>query len=258
MSSHGAGDGERGGVQVIERAAAILRTLAESPDGLSLSQIAERVGLPRSTVHRLASALQTERLVASASPAGRLRLGPGLASLAMRADRDVVHRLHPFLVALSAQLEETVDLSVLTGTHVLFIDHVAAPRRLRAVSAVGALFPAHCPAPGKALLAALANEELERILPSSFERLTPGTVVDRERLLAELDTVRGEGVAYDREEHTVGICGVAGIVRGASGWFGSLSVPLPAPRFYGSEERLAAAVREACASASRSLASLTI
>ncbi len=137
MSSREGGGGERGGVQVIERAAAILRALAESPDGLSLAQIAERVELPRSTVHRLAAALQTERLVASAPPEGRLRLGPGLASLAMRADRDTVHRLHPFLVALSAQLEETVDLSILAGTHVLFVDHVAAPRRLRAVSATG-------------------------------------------------------------------------------------------------------------------------
>ncbi len=136
-------------VQVIERAARILRALADHPeDGLSLSAIAARVGLARSTVHRLVSALETEAFVVAASPNGRVKLGPGLASLAVSAAPDLAREVHPFLARLSREIHETVDLGVLQHDHVLFVDQVAAPRRLRAVSAVGAAFPAHCPANG--------------------------------------------------------------------------------------------------------------
>jgi DNA-binding IclR family transcriptional regulator len=253
--SRGAAASDRAGVQVVRRTAAILRALAEHPEGLSLSQIAQRVGLARSTVHRLVAALQAERFVMAVSPNGKVRLGPGLASLAIAADRDLVHELHPHLVRLSRHLNETVDLGVLVGDHVLFIDHVAAPRRLRAVSAVGAVFPAHCPANGKVLLSTLSNEELVRLLPSQLERLTPNTITSRDELLRELETVRREGVAYDREEHTVGICGLGAVIRDSRGWVGSVSVPLPAQRFYGNEQRLARELLQACEEINRALAS---
>lgn len=236
----------RNGVQVVERTARILRALAEAPDGLSLSQLAERVGLARSTVHRLVAALQVERFVVSVSPNGRVKLGPGLASLAVIASPDLVRDLHPYLARLSREMNETVDLSVLQHDHVLFVDQVAATRRLRAVSSVGAAFPAHCPANGKALLATLSNAELEQLLPAKLERLTPNTIVDRKRFLSELDQVRNEGIAYDREEHTLGICGVGCVVRDPVGRVASVSVPLPAQRFYGDEKRVAGALRRAC------------
>ncbi len=247
--------GSQSGVQVVQRVAAILRALAAHPEGLSLSQIADLVGLPRSTVHRLVVALQREQFLMAVSPNGKVRLGPGIASLALVADRDVVRELHPFLVRLSRHLNETVDLGVLVGDQVLFLDHVAAPRRLRAVSAVGALFPAHCPANGKALLATLSDEELVQLLPPTLERLTPHTITSRDELLRELAVIRREGVAYDREEHTVGICGLGCVVRDGSGWVGSVSVPLPAQRFYGNEAKLAQELLRACEEINRVLGS---
>jgi DNA-binding IclR family transcriptional regulator len=231
-----------GGVQVIERAARILRALADAPDGLSLSELAGRAELARSTVHRLIGALQAERFVVAASPNGRVKLGPGLASLAVTALPDLVRDLHPHLASLSREMNETVDLSVLQHDHVLFVDQVAAPRRLRAVSAVGASFPAHCPAPGKVLLAALPDGEIERLLPPRLEQLTPRTIGSRDELLAELAEVRRAGVAFDREEHTLGICGVGCLVRDPAGRAASISVPMPAQRFYGHEQELASAL----------------
>lgn len=234
-------------VQVIERAARILRTLADYPeDGLSLSQIADRVGLARSTVHRLVSALEAEAFVVAASPNGRVKLGPGLASLAVSAAPDLARAIHPFLARLSREINETVDLGVLQHDHVLFIDQVAAPRRLRAVSAVGAAFPAHCPANGKALLSTLSDAQLAQLLPEQLEALTPNTITDRGELLAALDRVRLGGIAYDREEHTIGICGLGCVVRDGGGRVASISVPLPAQRFYGHEERLAAVLLRTC------------
>jgi len=170
------GKTERNGVQVIQRAVAILLSLRGEHDGLSLAQIAVRVDLARSTVHRLVAALEQEHFVVAASPKGRFRLGPALASLAMSASRDLALVIHPFLADLSRELNETVDLAVLEHDHVLFIDQVAAARRLRAVSSTGSVFPAYCTANGKALLACLNEEELRHLLPERLEPMTPNTI----------------------------------------------------------------------------------
>jgi DNA-binding IclR family transcriptional regulator len=244
---------ERNGVQVIQRATRILDALKDHPAGLSLSQIAERVGLARSTVHRLVAALEAERLVVPASPSGRFRLGPALTALGLAAQRDVALEVHPFLVRLSREVNETVDLAVLEEDHVLFVDQVAAPRRLRAVSALGATFPAYCTANGKALLAELPAEHVERLLPDELDALTANTITERDRLLAELDQVRSSGIALDREEHTIGICAVGTVIRDSLGQPAAVTIPLPAQRFYGHEERLTAALRGAAREIERGL-----
>ncbi len=239
---------------MLRRAVEILRVLQGEGEGLSLSQIAARVSLPRSTVHRIVSALAQEGFVAPASPTGRVRLGPALASLGLAADRDLLLDVHPFLARLSREANETVDLAVLEYDHVLFVDHIGAPRRLRAVSAVGSTFPAHCTANGKALLAALPDDQIERLLPAELPAFTPGTLTDRASLLAELGRVRADGVAFDREEHTVGICAVGALVHGPGGRRAAVTIPLPAQRFYGSEERLAGLLRRTCAEIDATLA----
>ena len=234
----------RGPVQVVERVAAILLVLRSEPDGLSLSEIAARAGLARSTVHRLVTALEHERFVVAASPSGGYRLGPALASLAAAASRSFTLAMHPHLASLSRELNETVDLAVLEHDRVLFVDQIAADKqRLRAVSAVGAVFPAHCTANGKALLAELSNAEIERRLPARLERLTPKTITSRAKLLAELDEVRVEGVAYDREEHTQGICAVGVAIAPSDATVAAISVPLPSQRFYGHEKGLVETLR---------------
>lgn len=241
-------------MQVLRRAVQILRVLQGEAEGLSLSQIAARVTLPRSTVHRIVSALAQEGFVAPASPTGRVRLGPALASLGLAADRDLLLDVHPFLARLSREANETVDLAVLEYDHVLFVDHIGAPRRLRAVSAVGSTFPAHCTANGKVLLAALPDERIERLLPEQLEAFTPLTITERTRLLAELGEVRTAGVAFDREEHTVGICAVGALVHGPGGRRAAVTIPLPAQRFYGNEKRLAELLQRTCAEIDTALA----
>ena len=106
-------------------------------------------------MHRLTTALAMEGLVAAASPNGRVRLGPELTRLAVGTRRELRHELRPFMQRLFERLNETVDCAILDGDHLRFVDQIAAPHRLRAVSAVGAVFPLHCTANGKALLAEL-------------------------------------------------------------------------------------------------------
>src|SRR5262249_16230518 len=130
------GDDARSGVQVIARAARILRSAEGECQGLSLSETAGRVGLARSTVHRIVTALEAERFVVYAANRVRVRLGPGLASLAASARRELRVELHPYLQKLSSQVQETVDLAVLDGDRVYFIDQIPPPHR-----------PAPAPAP---------------------------------------------------------------------------------------------------------------
>ncbi len=231
-------------IQSIARAARVLRALAAAPGGLGLAELSAAVSLPKSTVHRLIAALAAEDLVASA-PGGRIVLGSGLARLAQAGAAALPARLRPALEALSRRTGETVDESVLDGDGVRFVDQVPGPQRLRAVSAVGEEFPLYCTANGKALLAALGPDRARALLPARLRRLTPHTITSHGALAAELEQAARAGVAFDREEHSEGICavGAAVIVEGAP--VAALSVPVPTPRFERSERRLADAVRAA-------------
>jgi DNA-binding IclR family transcriptional regulator len=230
--------GRTNGIQVIARAASILRALETESDGLTLAQLTQRVGLPRSTTHRIIVALQQERLLSPTTANGKYRLGPALGRLGAVARGDLRHRARPHIEELSRRTQETVDLGVLDGDQVLFVDQVQMLHRLGAVSAVGGLLPAHCTASGKALLAAARREGTLR-LPPVLERFTDTTITDPAELEAELDRVLETGVAFDREEHTRGICGVGAVARSLDGEIAAVGIPVPVTRFYGAEERLA-------------------
>ena len=152
---------------------AILRALEEQRRGLSLGQIAQRVALARSTVQRIVAALEAEKLLIAASPTGRVRLGPTILRLAASVRTDFVAIARPFLIKLSNELRETVDLATVRKDHLIFIDQVIGSQRLRTVSAVGETFPLYCTANGKAYLAQLDEAAIARLIGKSFEPRTP-------------------------------------------------------------------------------------
>ncbi len=191
--------GDKSQVQVIARAATILRALEEESAGLSLGQIAQRVNLARSTVQRIVAALEAEKLVIAASPTGRVRLGPTILRLAASVRTDFVALARPFIVKLSTELRETVDVSIVKSDHLVFTDQVIGSQRLRTVSAVGETFPLYCTANGKAYLAELDDAAIERLIGRTYEERTPKTLTRLEALLADLKKVRKTGVAFDRE-----------------------------------------------------------
>ena len=242
----------RNDLQLIGRAAAVLRALEAVPDGLALTELSVAAGLPKSTVHRLVGALRQEDFV-TLLPGGKWHLGRGLARLGAAARGSLREDMRHHLLRLAKEVNETVDLSILDGEGVRFIDQVLSTRRLVAVSAVGVRFPLHCTANGKALLAAMPAEQAEAILPSRLQSLTPHTITSRKALLAELETVRAEGVAFDREEHTEGISAVGTVVRDAYGVAAAVSIAVPTQRFTGEEDKLETALRQTCAAASEDL-----
>jgi DNA-binding IclR family transcriptional regulator len=193
------------GIQVLHRAADILRLCAARKQGLSLGQIATALKLPRSTVQRIVSTLMNEGLLRSDGSRGSIRLGAALYALANTQRIDVVEIAHPYLKILSERTGETVDLALYKGDHLVFVDQVAGSHRLRAVSSVGEVFPMANTANGRAALALLAGEEPQ---------------------------------AEDNEEHTTGICALGTAFKVDSGEIYAISVPMPSVRFAESREVL--------------------
>jgi DNA-binding IclR family transcriptional regulator len=218
----------RNGIQVIARAAGILRTLRDDPEGLSLGQISERVGLARSTVQRIVGALQDERLVIVTGKGG-IRLGPEITSLASAAHFDVVEICRPSLVTLVKTTGETVDLSVLRGGRMIFLDQVQGTHRLRTVSAVGDVFPLTTTANGKAALSILDRQIARRIAEAEFTEI--GHPGNWDRIAAELDLCTRTGFAYDINEHSDGISAVGCAFRDPNKLIHAISVPIPSSRF---------------------------
>lgn len=254
--SHDAQTTRSNGMQLIARAAAVMRTLAERRSGLGLSELAAAVDLPKSTTHRIVQALHAEDLVVVSG--GRpIRLGPGAARLAAATRGTIRDELRPFLEQLSRATNETVDLAVLEGDTLRFIDQIPAPHRLRAVSIVGATFPLHCTANGKALLASLPRKSAAALLPARLPTYTANTITSRTVLWRELDRIATTGVAYDREEHHEGISAVGAVVVDALGSRLAITCPLPTQRFNGREAELARAVSQTAEEATHALGGLS-
>ena len=131
---------------------------------------------------------------------------------------------------------------MLDGEDVLFIDQYTSQNVLRIVSEIGGRFPLYCTANGKALLAAMSDDEVDALVPPRMPKHTPATITDRRLLHEELDLVRATGVVYDHEEHTVGITAVATVVRDALGSLAAVGVVLPAARFESQEREVTAAL----------------
>jgi DNA-binding IclR family transcriptional regulator len=246
---------EKSQVQVIARAAAILRALENENAGLSLGQIAQRVDLARSTVQRIIAALEVEKLVIAASPNGKMRLGPAILRLAASVRTDFASLARPLLIALSKELGETVDLSTVKKDQVVFIDQVTGPHRLRTVSVVGDAYPLHCTANGKAYLAELDDAAIVDLIGRKYQRRTKNTKVSLSDLIADLRAARQTGVAVDLEEHSLGVCATGVALRDPAGNYVAISVPVPSQRFRDEHKTIARRLLETKAALEKQIAS---
>lgn len=217
------------GIQVIARAADILRALGEASGGMSLGQIAHRVELPRSTVQRIVRALSVEGLVSSENGNG-VRLGPQIQSLAQASARDTKDLLRPVLQRIAEETGETVDLAVLDGKKMLFIDQVVGVQRLRTVSSIGEKFPLTTTANGKAALACLDETEAARLAISEAEGASD-TTRKLPDILNEIEAIRNGALATDEDEHTDGISALGFAISDNQGGIFAISIPVPSSRF---------------------------
>ena len=233
------------GIQVIARAASILRALENEPDGLSLGKIAGRVNLSRSTVQRIVDALSEEHLLIGASPTSGVKLGPAILRMASNSSFNFVEFIRPYISELSRQTGETVDVSEMQKTRTVFVDQVIGSARLNIVSAVGEAFPLHCLASGKAMLSTLDEAEFnKRMGRKPLERHTPATITSMDKLKADLAKVRKTHVAYDHEEHLEGVSAVGVPLQEPGGKLYAISIPVPTVRFRKNRKQLVSALLE--------------
>jgi IclR family transcriptional regulator, acetate operon repressor len=196
-------------VQSVERAFAVLGALADGP--LGVTDIAERVSLPKSTVARLLGTLQDEGAVEQLSGDSRYRMGERIASLAatVAPGGSIVPIARPDLEELAILAGEASGLAIPDGFRVHYIDQVDTPNAVQARDWTGTRVPMHAVPSGQVLLAHLPPAELDRFLTEPLERFTPRTLTDPPALRRRLDTVREEGIAWVHEEFDLGIDSVA-------------------------------------------------
>lgn len=238
------GEERQGGIQVIARSAAILRALGTHPGGLSLAAIARAVDLPRSTVQRIVCALEAEYLVEPMGPGGGFRLGPAVGRLLYQTQTDIISLVHPYLVRLVVEREESAYLSCLSGDQIHVIDRVIAEQILRVVFPVGASVSIHSTAPGKAILATMGTEEIDRILPGVLTAQTEKTVTDPLALKLSLESIRRNDYAREVDEQQIGISSCAVALNTYLGVF-AIGLVFPSARLAGAEAGHAAALQAA-------------
>lgn len=197
----------------VSRVATILETLGSAAGPLSLSQVARRAGLPKTTAHRLLYGLVAHALVQRHDD--QYSLGVAVNRLARTAQeewlRRVRHHLLPHLVGLYERTHHTISLAVLCDLRVVYLERIYGHRHLRTPSDDTNVAPAHCTALGKVLLSSVLPAGLLRA--GELEQWTPHTITNWASFEAELGRVRRDGIAYSREEYVRNLCCVAVPIR---------------------------------------------
>jgi IclR family KDG regulon transcriptional repressor len=246
------------GLSSVRNAARLLKVFLSRERELGVSELARRLDLGKSTVHRLLATLAIEGLIEQNPVTGNYRLGLVTFELgeAVRVHMDLHAAAGPVLAALREQTRESCQIGILDGAEVVYVDRLESPQTLRLFTETGRRVPVHCTSSGKVLLAHLDEAELEAVLADApLTALTPRTVTDRAALRAELVTVRRRGWSEAVEEREVGVASIAAPVRDVHGEVvAAISIGAPTARLgQAARRRLAPILVEAGEAASRRL-----
>lgn len=209
-----------GDIQSVKRAFDILAAISRDGDaGISLSEIAARVALPKSTVSRMLSTLESVGAVERPVERDGFRIGEGLIALAMRVPfaRSLTAMARPHLQALAQATGETLTLCVPDGDYAHYIDQINSPRALQVRDWTGQRIPMYACSDGKLYLAHRSADQLERYLRRPMQRFTRTTLASPTALRRELRAIRHKGYAWTNGEYDSDIVGVAAPIRDADG-----------------------------------------
>jgi DNA-binding IclR family transcriptional regulator len=219
-------------IQSVDRAAALLKAIADSPHPPTVNELATACSLNRSTTWRLLATLDAHGLIERDAVSQRYSLGYAFLRIAAGADIDpLVRRARPVLERLTRDTGEATNLAVARRFSLVYVDQVDPPQ-IMAPNWFGRPVPLHATSTGKAYLAFLPPDEQDAALPERLPRHTPTTVTDRRRLEAELARVRREGFAVSAGELEPSLFGASAPVLSDQGR------PVAIVSVWGTEHRL--------------------
>lgn len=203
-------------IQSVSHALDILESFTKNEDELGVTELAKRLGLHKNNVFRLLATLEHRGYIEQNKTSENYRLGPKTLQIGsiFIEQRECRRQARPVLDSLAATSGETAVVAVLRGNKVIYMDSVDTDKPVRAVSRVGAMYPAHCTAVGKAQLAVFTPAELERLYgDQALAGLTDRSIKSRDALLAELKKTADKGYAVENEEADAEVRGIAVPVR---------------------------------------------
>src|SRR5437588_6785007 len=229
-----------GQVQSLTRGFSILEALAKSGGGLTLTDVAHRVQLPPSTTHRFLSTLERMGYVYQAGDLGLWYVGLQAFTVGSTflANRDFVAQSHSYMRRLMEQSGETANLAILDGTEAVFIAQVQCHEVMRTLVKLGSRVPLHASGVGKAIFAALPDEQIDAILKViGLPRITEDPIVPPEPMWAAPRVHRQRGYSFDDEEHALATrCVAATVYDEHAEPLGAISLAGPSSRL--SDERI--------------------
>ncbi len=245
-------------LSTVQNAARLLKAFLSRDELLGPSELGRRLGLGKSTVHRLLSTLAAEGLLEHDRRTGGYRLGIVMFELGetVRVHMDLHAAAAPVLAMLREETRETAQVGVLDKGEVVYVDRLESSYTLRLFTETGRRVPAHCTSSGKVLLAFLPEQTRSALLRGrTLAALTPDTITDPDVLSAELARVRTRGWAEAVNERETGVASIAAPVRDFRGEVvAAISIGAPIIRLGAAQRRrLARPVMEAGDAVSRRL-----
>ncbi len=218
----------KSGDGTVGKALEILDSIAAFGRPVKFSEVLQDSQHPKATLYRFMQTLTNQGMLSIDEERGTYSLGLRLVKLAHSAWKQATLATvaRPYVDVLAAKAGETVHLAQMESGQVLFVDKQKMSDRFETLAQAGMVAPAFCTGVGKAILAFMTPERRERALKQqAFLDYTPATHVNAESLIEELDAIRQQGVAFDREEHERGIISIAApIITNGGRVIGAISV----------------------------------
>lgn len=227
------GAGGKTRLSSVATAIRLLKVFSEDEAEIGVSALSQRLGIAKSTVHRLAVTLVSEGMLEQNPENEKYRLGVALFGLGalVRRRMNLPTEARPLLFSLRDQTNETVLLAIPSQTEIMYIYHLESRQAIRMRSDLGVRQPAYCTAVGRAIMADQPTAIVEHMLSQPLPQRTPKTVTEPDKLRKILAQVRRQGYAVDDEESETGMRCVAAAVRDASGQVvGAVGVAGPVQR----------------------------
>ncbi|MCF8078819.1 MAG: IclR family transcriptional regulator [Desulfobacterales bacterium] len=221
-------------IRSLEKGLEILLLLSRHEAELSLEDISQEAGFSKPTCYRLLQTMRRNNFVKQSSETKRYQLGPRNIAIGTAAmDRQSVRAIAvPYMRRIRTQTGETVNLTILDGIEIVFVERIEGKFIVNSNLYVGSRLPVHCSSMGKAILAHLPEHKLAAIVEKlDFQQYTQKTLVSREQLYKELEKIQAEGTSINNEELEKGLFAIAGPIRDYSGEaIAALNVSFPLAR----------------------------